>query len=845
MADGTTPLLSHLPFAISHQAVLFQRPAKLSRMSLRPGPGSLYRHAWLVLAAVASLIPFAGGLSTTNVFFVRDLGLYFWPRHLCLWQSWRDGDWPFWDPYVGAGQSAVADALNHFFLLPVTLVRVLAPPVVGFNFWVAAPFPILVVGFWLWLRRRFAPAAVAAGAAIVALAGPIASTGDFPNLSWTVALIPWILWSVDRVCERPTPASFAALAACVGFQAAAGEPVTFAGTCAVVAGYAALALSPFRGISRRAGILRVSAAIGAGVLLAAVQLVPLGFAATRSTRGATVDAGFWSLHPLMLLETVLPHFFGHAYTATLETLPWIRALNAGREPLLYSLYIGIGAFALALVRESDVALTRWRRFWWCVLGVAVIGALGEFTPVYPAVQAVVPVLKAFRFPVKYLLFGVLAVAALATSGADALIRHARGERDMRLPLGAGLVLGATALVAGCIGAGSLFDVAAIPALWRAVAHRAAIADPIGAAAWLKSGDAVTVRLAGLAVGTGFLLTLVWNRHRSAVLATWAICGLAVLDPLAVNADLYPTIPASLLGPPEWVEATHARPGDRVYVGGRLTKNTGRQQMPAELIDSPSRFLPPAQWSVQEAVTLYSSQLALTPAAWRVRDMISYDLPQLWPREYGQLLIRFRKASREDRLRLLRRTGVRYCFVPEPPVPGATPLAAPEISRPMALYTCDDNPRRVYVTTAATIEPDLGRQLDLLFEPSHDPFASVLLERSAPAVDGTPGAGAVPAAEIVREGNTQLEVRVAIPDTGGYLTVVDSYDPFWVVDVDGKRGTLLRANGLFRAVHLAPGTHDVRFAYRPLPFYVGLAISSAVGLLLIAGCVWRRAPPAGC
>ena len=74
------------------------------------------------------------------------------------------------------------------------------------------------------------------------------------------------------------------------------------------------------------------------------------------------------------------------------------------------------------------------------------------------------------------------------------------------------------------------------------------------------------------------------------------------------------------------------PRDRVYVGGRLTKNTGRQQMPAELIDSPSRFLPPAQWSVQEAVTLYSSQLALTPAAWRVRDMISYDLPQLWPRE---------------------------------------------------------------------------------------------------------------------------------------------------------------------------------------------------------------------
>jgi len=248
------------------------------------------------LAALASLVPFAGGLSSTNVFFVRDLGLYFWPRHLCLWHSWRDGDWPLWGPYVGAGQSAVADALNHFFLLPVTLFRVLAPPVVGFNFWVAAPFPILVVGFWLWLRRRFSPAAVATGAAILALAGPIASTGDFPNLSWTVALIPWILWSVDRVCERRTRGSFAALAACVGFQAAAGEPVTFAGTCAVVVVYTALALPPIRVTSRRTAIARVSAAIVAGVLLAAVQLMPLAFAATRSTRGAAVDAGFWSLH---------------------------------------------------------------------------------------------------------------------------------------------------------------------------------------------------------------------------------------------------------------------------------------------------------------------------------------------------------------------------------------------------------------------------------------------------------------------------------------------------------------------------------------------------------------------
>ena len=49
-----------------------------------------------VLAALAALVPFVRGFSTTNVFFVRDLGLFFWPRHLWLWQTLRERDWPLW-----------------------------------------------------------------------------------------------------------------------------------------------------------------------------------------------------------------------------------------------------------------------------------------------------------------------------------------------------------------------------------------------------------------------------------------------------------------------------------------------------------------------------------------------------------------------------------------------------------------------------------------------------------------------------------------------------------------------------------------------------------------------------
>ena len=284
-------------------------------------------------------------------------------------------------------------------------------------------------------------------------------------------------------------------------------------------------------------------------------------------------------------------------------------------------------------------------------------------------------------------------------------------------------------------------------MWGAVARRVGVADPAEAVAWLKSGDTLWLRLAALAVVAVFMLAIVWRRHRAAVVATWVLCGVAVADPLSVNAGLYPTLPASRLGPPEWVQATRTHALDRVYVGGRLAKDVRRQQIPVELIDSPSRFLPLAEWTMQEAMTTFSAQFALAPAAWRLREVISFDLPQLWPREYVAMLSNFRSASPAGRLRFLRRTGHRYCFLPEPPFPGARALSRTEIVAPMALYECHTDPLRVYVTAAAVVEPDLGRQIELLFDERHDPFSTVLLERSAPAPDGRPGAGS-PAAQRV-------------------------------------------------------------------------------------------------
>ena len=95
------------------------------------------------------------------------------------------------------------------------------------------------------------------------------------------------------------------------------------------------------------------------------------------------------------------------------------------------------------------------------------------------------------------------------------------------------------------------------------------------------------------------------------------------------------------------------------------------------------------------------------------------------------------------------------------------------------------------------------------------------------------------AHIAFERNNEQLVVAGVGAGGGYLTVADSFDRWWSVTVDGQPAELLRANGLFRAVYLAPGRHDVRFTYRPLPLYAGAglsilaAIAVAVALIGVA------------
>jgi len=77
---------------------------------------------------------------------------------------------------------------------------------------------------------------------------------------------------------------------------------------------------------------------------------------------------------------------------------------------------------------------------------------------------------------------------------------------------------------------------------------------------------------------------------------------------------------------------------------------------------------------------------------------------------------------------------------------------------------------------------------------------------------------------------------------GILVLNNSWAPGWVATIDGQKAPLLRANYLARAVALPAGAHDVRLTYAPRSFFLGLALTGATIIGLIAALLGRRRVP---
>jgi hypothetical protein len=528
-------------------------------------------------------------------------------------------------------------------------------------------------------------------------------------------------------------------------------------------------------------------AFGAG----AVILVPAGMLMGASERAAPLSrdtAESCSLHPLRLLEFAAPHSMGDAY-GIYPAAAIVGEAKLDGLPLSYSMYMGASVIALALAafgRGRKLALALG-----AILLAALLLAFGKHTPVHGVFRRVVWPLAYMRYPEKYMVVVVTAVALLAGIGAQRLLSAGSQPWRRNAIFFAGmLACGVTAYLT-------------LPPIWLVFAVRGVL---LGSLALL--GILAVHHLASRGSSLPPLLLVAIVSFDLAT-AAWPLQGfgprqIASTPPPAVGLAL--RLRASPLAPPRVYRSNQTT--DTVNRWVRSNSKTGGQ-------------LPLVQTLIGNTVT-----------AWGLATLPGYDaaIPLLEQRLWNKGL-----DVGQSVLRLL---GAEYAVLPvaDPKAPrhdrpGLEPIADP---LPGArLYRVPGSLPRVFLARHAEVLPD-DKALERMFEPEIVAGESVWL-----APEGAPQPLSAPPG---RAGECHLEafanhrlVAVCTARERGFAVFVEQYDRGWRATLDGRPARLLRANLIMRALPVEPGSHRIVLAYHT----PGLAAGSTVSVLclLVLGGLW--------
>jgi len=774
--------------------------------------------AALALAALLALV-FAGALSADRVFFQRDIQAYWYPQFDSLARSIAEGSWPVWNPYIGFGAPMLAEPGYQVFY-PFAWLNLLLPPEVYYKLYVFAHALLAGMGARrLALRAGGAPPAAWLVGALYVLSGPFLSLVSLWHHLAGAAWLPWVLLAFDRALRERSRRAVLDLGLVAALQALAGS----ADMCLMSGLLAAaqLVLRALHAPSRKTAAVVQGAALALGgavtaFALAAAQWLPTLSLIGSTTRAAMGDASrmYWSLHPLLALETV----FG-GLTALPLSDAFRQVALEGREPFLTSIYLGAGTVVLAALGATGVGGRR-ARAWLCGAALLVLAALGRFAPVYPLLLAA-PGAGLMRFPVKYLVPAALLLALAAGSGLQRLLERSSERGRMAGPLSAALVVSGIAL------AGLLLLQQPWFRDWLLEPGSSGVSEAVDLA------SRTLVRSAAVAVVAAVALALALWRPRLGGAAAVFVAVLVLGDLAAAGRGVNPLAPAALLRhrPPLVDRLEPTRDAERIHVIGYSS---------AWLLGQLSRG--PVHWEAEARWALGLQELLMPPigARWELRGSYDGDFTGLSSpaaAALGGLLAR----HPDDAVgrRLLEIGNVGHVVGLQPEAYGGLPEVASQASvftLPIRLFEVPERLPRAYVVGRAR-RADPPQSFVAVADPSFDPRSEVVLPTSAPI--SPPARSFSGRARLVASRMDFVSVEAEL-SSDGYLVLVEAFDPGWRASVDGTAAAVLPANGLFRAVAVPAGKHTVSLRYRPPAVLVGVALSALAWLgLAVARLPLRR------
>ena len=218
---------------------------------------------------------------------------------------------------------------------------------VATNLMMLSTYMLAALGAYLFARRSGAaaslepPRRVWPGSGCAFMVAKVGQT----NVVQTAALLPWVLWAVDRYGMSGKRSHGVVLALLVAVQVFAGHQQTFAYSFLLAAAYAIVMARASAG-RERWSYLRALVLLSAGVILAAVQILPTVELLRNSLR-ATASYDFFSsfsMPPRFVLTFFAPFimgggdgqlfrapYIGPAVRGRVHRLRWSRDYHVGAD----------------------------------------------------------------------------------------------------------------------------------------------------------------------------------------------------------------------------------------------------------------------------------------------------------------------------------------------------------------------------------------------------------------------------------------------------------------------------------------------------------------------------------
>lgn len=142
--------------------------------------------------------------------------------------------------------------------------------------------------------------------------------------------------------------------------------------------------------------------------------------------------------------------------------------------------------------------------------------------------------------------------------------------------------------------------------------------------------------------------------------------------------------------------------------------------------------------------------------------------------------------------------------------------------------------KAFLVPSAVSVTSMDQAFSGMDNPSFDPSKQVFIEgdMGVPPISEKTLTSKV---EINKYKETEIEIRVDTSDRA-VLVLNDVYNPNWQAKIDGKIQPKLIANGLFRAVVVPTGMHNVTFVYVSLADRNGFAISIVSVIVIVLSLV---------